>query len=125
MHTYNFTLRRLVLPHVVEHEQQLVIDSVVESIGRVRQDYQRLQHEWAPHVGQHKVLPEAMARINRFPTLLHRLLREPGNAAILSSLMEQEGRRRRHRPPHEGRSAGLGKRPRSKPQPFDELSRYA
>jgi hypothetical protein len=106
--THNFSLRRLELPNAPEYDR-LVINRIVESNGRVRVDWGRIQTALAPHKAQNKVLPEAISRVGRFPTLLFRLLREPDNAAILTGLLEQG---RRHEKSFEGRSRRRGKRTR-------------
>jgi hypothetical protein len=111
--TYNFSLHRLVLTHAPVHEQ-LDINRILESNGHVRQDWARLQDPAAPHTALPTLLPEAMARIGRFPTLAFRFLRDPGNAAILSGLAEQGHRRDGHLAGRRG-----GKRPRTRPQRYE------
>jgi hypothetical protein len=108
--TYNFSLRRLVLTHAPEHEQ-LGINRILEGNEHVRQDWDRLQDRAAPHTAHPKVLPEAIARIGRFPTLVFRFLRDPGSAAILWGLAEQG--------PLAGRLRRGGKRPRTRPQRYE------
>jgi hypothetical protein len=114
VHTHHFSLRSLVLSDAPAHEQRLV-DSLLECNRRVRRCWNRIQTADAPHIRQHKVLPETVSRIGRFPTLIFRFLREPGNAAVLSGLMEQGPsaaellRRRRRR----------GKRNRSRPERYE------
>jgi hypothetical protein len=71
-----------VLPNVTEQQQHLV-DNLLESNGRVREDYQLFRGPAAPHIGQTQLLPEVLGRVSRFPTLVHRLLRQPGNAAAV------------------------------------------
>jgi hypothetical protein len=101
--TYNFSLRRLELPHAPEYDR-LLINRIVESNGRVREDWGRIQAARAPHKAQNKALPEAISRVGLF-----RLLREPDNASILTGLLEQG---RRHGKSFEGRSRRRGKRTR-------------
>jgi hypothetical protein len=113
--TYNFSLHRLVLTHAPDYEQ-LGINRILESNGRVRQDWVRLQDQAAPHTALPALLPEALARIGRFPTLVFRFLRDPGNAAILSGLAEQGHRRKG---PRAGRLRRRGKRPRTRPQRYE------
>jgi hypothetical protein len=114
VHTYHFSLRSLVLSDAPAHEQRLV-DSLLEGNRRVRRCWNRIQTADAPHLVQPKVLPETVSRIGRFPTLIFRFLREPGNAAILSGLVEQG-------PSAAGllrRSLRRGKRNRSRPERYE------
>jgi hypothetical protein len=112
--TYNFSLRRLVLTHAPEYEQ-LGINRILESNVRVRQDWARLQDPASPHTALPALLPEAIARIGQFPTLVFRFLRDPGNAAILSGLAEQGHRKE----PRAGRLRRGGKRTRTRPQRYE------
>jgi hypothetical protein len=116
VHTYHVSLRSLVLSDAPAHEQRLV-DSLLEGNRRVRRHWRRKQTADAPHLRQPNVLPETVSRIGRFPTLIFRFLREPGNAAILSGLMKQGPSaagllRRRQR-------LRRGKRNRSRPERYE------
>jgi hypothetical protein len=82
--TYNFSLRYVPCGGA-EPEQQAEMDRLLDLNVRVRHDYDRLVEDKMPRVGSRVVLcAEAFARVSRFPTLLHRLLRRGGHGIALA-----------------------------------------
>jgi hypothetical protein len=82
LRTYNFTLRHVGLRQRAPPGRQQAVDRIVRRNGQIRLDYERAV-EYARALETRRLLPEAIARFNKFPALVLRFLRH--NAGIFTA----------------------------------------